>query len=70
MKSLTIGSRRSQLAQTQSNLIRQNLLAAWSDLQVEITLIDTQGDLNRVDPLPAIGGKGLFTLECEEALRR
>ncbi|MCB0178240.1 MAG: hydroxymethylbilane synthase [Anaerolineae bacterium] len=70
MKSLTIGSRRSQLAQTQSNLIRQNLLAAWSDLQVEITLIDTQGDLNRVDPLPAIGGKGLFTLELEEALRR
>ncbi|MCB0166518.1 MAG: hydroxymethylbilane synthase [Anaerolineae bacterium] len=70
MKSLTIGSRRSQLAQTQSKLIRQNLLAAWSDLQVEITLIDTQGDLNRTDPLPAIGGKGLFTLELEEALRR
>lgn len=70
MNNLTIGSRRSQLAQTQSNLIRQNLLAAWTDLRVEVILFDTQGDLNRTDPLPAIGGKGLFTLELEEALRR
>ncbi|MCB0210115.1 MAG: hydroxymethylbilane synthase [Anaerolineae bacterium] len=70
MKTLTIGSRRSQLAQIQSNLIRQQLLEAWPDLQIEIELIDTQGDLNRKDPLPAIGGKGLFTLELEEALRQ
>lgn len=70
MQTLIIGSRRSQLAQTQSNLIRQQLLAAWPDLQIEIELIDTQGDLNRNDPLPAIGGKGLFTLELEEALRQ
>lgn len=69
MKTLTIGSRRSQLAQTQSNLVRQKLLAAWDNLNVNIELIDTQGDLNRRDPLPAIGGKGLFTLELEEALR-
>jgi hydroxymethylbilane synthase len=46
------------------------LLAAWPDLQVEITFIDTQGDLNRRDPLPAIGGKGLFTAELEAALRQ
>lgn len=70
MKTLTIGSRRSQLAQTQSNLVRQKLLAAWDNLNVNIELIDTQGDLNRRDPLPAIGGKGLFTLELEEALRQ
>lgn len=70
MKILTIGSRRSQLAQTQSKLIRRQLLAAWPELQVEIELFDTQGDLNRTDPLPEIGGKGLFTLELEEALRR
>jgi hydroxymethylbilane synthase len=66
---LTIGSRRSLLAQTQSNLVRQLLLAAWDTLQVNITLIDTSGDLNRTDPLPRIGGKGLFTAELEEALR-
>ncbi len=46
------------------------LLAAWADLSVKIDLIDTRGDLNRRDPLPAIGGKGLFTAELEEALRR
>jgi hydroxymethylbilane synthase len=45
------------------------LLAAWPELQVEIELIDTRGDRNRHDPLPAIGGKGLFTEELEIALR-
>jgi len=69
MPKLIIGSRRSQLAQTQSNLVRRQLLAAWPGLQVDIELIDTRGDLNRIDPLPQIGGKGLFTLELEEALR-
>jgi hydroxymethylbilane synthase len=70
MKTLTIGSRRSQLAQRQAQLIRQQLLAAWDNLEVQLELIDTQGDLNRRDPLPAIGGKGLFTAELEETLRQ
>jgi hydroxymethylbilane synthase len=56
------------LAQTQSQLVRQMLLTAWEDLTVKIELIDTRGDLNRRDPLPAIGGKGLFTAELETAL--
>jgi hydroxymethylbilane synthase len=68
-KTLTIGSRRSLLAQTQTNMVRQMLLAAWDNLAVEIVFIDTQGDLNRRDPLPSIGGKGLFTAELEAALR-
>ncbi len=70
MKILTIGSRRSQLAQIQSNLVREALLIAWTNFDVNIELIDTQGDLNRRDPLPEIGGKGLFTAELEEALRQ
>ena len=68
-KTLIIGSRRSLLAQTQSNIVREMLLAAWDNLRVEIVLMDTQGDINRHDPLPAIGGKGLFTAELEAALR-
>jgi hydroxymethylbilane synthase len=68
-KTLIIGSRRSLLAQTQTNIVRQMLLATWNDLAVEIVFMDTQGDLNRRDPLPAIGGKGLFTAELETALR-
>jgi hydroxymethylbilane synthase len=70
MKTVIIGSRRSLLAQVQSRLIEQQLRAAWPDLEINIELIDTQGDLNRHDPLPAIGGKGLFTAELEEALRQ
>lgn len=70
MKQLIIGSRRSQLAQNQSNLVRQQLLAWWTNLEVAIRLMDTRGDLNRHDPLPAIGGKGLFTQELENALRQ
>ena len=66
---LIIGSRKSILAQTQTNMVKQMLLTRWPDLIVEIDLIDTRGDLNRTDPLPEIGGKGLFTLELEEALR-
>jgi hydroxymethylbilane synthase len=58
------------LAQAQSNLVRQQLLATWGELEVAIQFMDTQGDLNRRDPLPAIGGKGLFTQELEEALRQ
>jgi hydroxymethylbilane synthase len=70
VKRLIIGSRRSPLAQIQSNLVRQQLLAQGDVLEVTIQFIDTQGDLNRRDPLPAIGGKGLFTQELEEALRQ
>jgi hydroxymethylbilane synthase len=51
-------------------LVRQQLLSLWPELEIPIQFIDTQGDLNRHDPLPAIGGKGLFTQELEEALRR
>jgi len=69
MKTFVIGSRRSLLAQTQSKLVQQMLLAMWENLEVKIELIDTRGDLNRQDPLPEIGGKGLFTAELEAALR-
>ncbi len=50
-------------------MMRQQLLDAWSNIDVQIELFDTRGDLNRKDPLPEIGGKGLFTQELEEALR-
>ena len=70
MPTLTIGSRKSKLAQVQTRLVRQELLDAWDNLEVDIQFFDTRGDLNRTDPLPAIGGKGLFTQELEDALRR
>jgi hydroxymethylbilane synthase len=39
-------------------------------LQTEIIVIRTAGDRNRHDPLPKIGGKGLFVKDIEEALLR
>lgn len=66
---LTIGSRTSELAMWQTHHIRDKLQAAWPDLAVQIEPFVTKGDKTLDKPLPQIGGKGLFTLELEEALR-
>ena len=42
--------------------------AAWPELQVRNVWMDTEGDRKRDVPLPAIGGKGLFTAELEAAI--
>ena len=64
-----VGSRSSQLALTQSRWVADALARAWPGLTFEIVHITTTGD-RRTEPLPAIGGKGLFTKELEEALLR
>lgn len=66
---ITIGSRTSQLAMWQTHHIRDKLQAAWPALAVQIQPFVTRGDKTLDKPLPQIGGKGLFTLELEEALR-
>ncbi len=67
---ITIGTRKSKLALTQSDYIRDRLLAAHPALTVRIVEIVTKGDLSQSknEMLPLIGGKGLFTAELEEAL--
>jgi hydroxymethylbilane synthase len=69
---LVIGTRRSALAQRQTELVVELLRAAWPDLGCETRPIVTEGDRTQQSgqPLPEIGGKGLFTSELEEALRR
>jgi hydroxymethylbilane synthase len=39
-------------------------------LHTDIAVIKTAGDRNRHDPLPQVGGKGLFVKDIEEALLR
>ena len=63
-----IGSRKSSLAMWQSRRIAGLLRQAHPTLDVEIVGMDTTGDKNRDDPLPEVGGKGLFTAELESAL--
>jgi hydroxymethylbilane synthase len=65
---LTIGSRGSKLALWQANWVKDTLMSLHDGLEVRIEIIKTSGDLRRDLPLAAIGGKGVFTKEIEEAL--
>lgn len=72
LPTLTIGTRTSALALWQTQHIIAQLQAAWPGLTCTIRHMTTQGDQTQAQnrPLPEIGGKGLFTLELEEALRQ
>ena len=65
-----IGTRGSPLALWQARWTATALQHHHAALQTEIVVIRTAGDRNRHDPLPQIGGKGLFVKDIEEALLR
>jgi hydroxymethylbilane synthase len=68
---VTLGTRASALARAQTGIVAAALSAAWPGLRCETLVIDTAGDRTQAsgEPLPEIGGKGLFTEELERALR-
>jgi hydroxymethylbilane synthase len=66
--SLRLGTRGSALALAQADLVRGLLLRAHPDLAVETVVIKTTGDKMADSPLAALGGKGIFIKEIEEAL--
>jgi hydroxymethylbilane synthase len=65
---LTLATRRSPLALRQAESVKDALEQRHAGLRVEILALGTTGDRLRDQPLPQIGGKGLFTKELEEAL--
>jgi hydroxymethylbilane synthase len=69
---LRLGTRGSALALAQAAEVRARLAAAHPELAapdaIETVVIRTTGDQVRDRPLAALGGKGLFTKEIEEAL--
>ncbi|MCE0722329.1 MULTISPECIES: hydroxymethylbilane synthase [Legionella] len=65
---LRIATRQSPLALWQANHVRDLLLNKWPNLQIELLPMSTSGDKFLKDKLQAIGGKGLFVKELEEAL--
>lgn len=67
-KEIKIGSRGSALALWQANWVRDSLLKKFPEITVTIIKITTSGDRFLDAPLSAVGGKGLFTKEIEEAL--
>lgn len=65
---LTIISRKSNLALTQAEIVKQQLIRLYPQLQVDIIGISTRGDEILDQPLNKIGGKGLFVSELEQYL--
>lgn len=70
VKKLTIATRGSKLALWQSNHIKDIIEENNPGLEVELNIIVTTGDKIIDKPLAAIGGKGLFLKELEEAMLR
>jgi hydroxymethylbilane synthase len=68
---VVLGTRASPLARVQTRVVVGLLSEAWPELVCEETVIATAGDRTQAtgEPLPEIGGKGLFTAELERALR-
>jgi hydroxymethylbilane synthase len=65
---LIIGSRGSELALWQSNLIKSKLSEFFPTLDIELRIVKTLGDKILDAPLSRIGDKGLFTKEIDHAL--
>ncbi len=68
MKKIRIGTRGSQLALYQANLVADYLRRNSRGFEVEVRTIKTTGDKILDSPLSKIGDKGLFTKEIEKAL--
>jgi hydroxymethylbilane synthase len=68
---LVVGTRGSALARRQTARVIELLQDAWPGLECEERPIVTRGDRTQRsgEPLPEIGGKGLFTAELEQGLR-
>ncbi|MBK8651140.1 MAG: hydroxymethylbilane synthase [Elusimicrobia bacterium] len=68
MTRLRIGTRGSALALAQSNHVKARLEALSPEVAVDLLIIKTTGDKMSESALGAIGGKGVFIKEIEEAL--
>lgn len=65
---IKIGTRGSKLALTQTNFVVESLKKIAPDLQTEICIIKTSGDIMQDVSLMQIGGQGAFVKEIEESL--
>ena len=68
MKTVRIGTRGSALALAQANWLKGELERQWPQAEVNLRIIKTSGDRFVEASLQAIGGKGVFTKEIEDAL--
>lgn len=68
IKSISIGTRRSALAQWQANYIKKKIEKDFPEIQLSVTTIKTQGDQDQTSTLTNFGGRGIFTKSIELAL--
>jgi hydroxymethylbilane synthase len=68
MKSLRIGTRGSKLALAQTAWVKAQIEERYPNVRIETVLIKTSGDRFNETNIRAIGGKGLFIKEIEDAL--
>ncbi|MBO1005582.1 hydroxymethylbilane synthase [Pseudogracilibacillus auburnensis] len=68
MRKIVIGTRRSNLALTQTNWVREQLEKLELPFEFEIKEIVTKGDRILDVMLSKVGGKGLFVKEIEQAM--
>ena len=71
LAAVVLGTRASALARAQTERVAESLRQAWPEISCRTKPVATRGDRTQASgvPLPAIGGKGLFTAELEQALR-
>ena len=65
---IRIGTRGSKLALTQANLVADKIKREKPDVNIEICVIKTSGDIMQDISLLQIGSKGVFVKEIEDAL--
>ena len=65
---IVVGTRGSNLALVQTNWVVDQLKKANPDVEFEVKIIKTKGDLIKDLPLDKIGDKGLFVKEIEKSL--
>ena len=67
-QTIRIGTRGSQLALYQANIVKEELEQKFPEFRFQIVVIKTKGDKILDVPLSKIGDKGLFTKELEMAM--
>jgi hydroxymethylbilane synthase len=68
MKAVRIGTRGSTLALAQTAWVQAKLQARYPEARIECVVIKTSGDRFVDSAIQAMGGKGVFTKEIEDAL--
>ena len=65
---IIIGSRGSKLALLYAEKAKKIILDKHADLNIDVKIIKTSGDIHHSESLSEIGGKGLFSKQIEKEL--